>query len=129
VTGERDTPWWYSGAEGDDHDEHPISDPPADDPQAPRAEGSDDASASPGMDWMGMVSGAVRMVDWATSAFLEPHGEHAVPREHPDCLVCRTLALMGDQAGMAPSAESPVPADQPEPAEPIRWLPIREARH
>lgn len=116
MTDRPDLPWWYSGDE---------------DPRPQGREDGEDSSSSEGaplgggLDWMGMLSGAARMVDWAASAVVEPHGEHRDPAQHPDCMICRTLALLQDRTGMtAPTSASPVPADPGAPAEPIRWIPV-----
>lgn len=106
-------PWWYSGDE-------------AEEPE--RAGGAGESTGS-SLDWQGLLTGAARMVDWAASAVVEPHGDHREPGEHPDCLVCRTLVLVQDRTGMtAPTPQSPVAPEPPAPAEPIRWIPIEEER-
>jgi hypothetical protein len=65
------------------------------------------------------------MVDWAAATVVEPHGEHGDPADHPDCLVCRTLALVQDRTGMTgPRPDQPIPTEKPSPAEPIRWIPV-----
>jgi len=99
-------PWWYSG------DEDPEPDSREQD--------------SPGIDVMAMLSGAMRMMDWAAGAVVEPHANHQDPSAHPDCLICRTLAVVTDRTGMsAPSRQSP--ASEPRPsAEPVRWIPITD---
>ncbi len=117
MTDRPDLPWWYSG-EGDAHRGAPDDDG-ATPHQAP------DAGSRGGMDWMGMLSGAARMVDWAASAVVEPHGDHRDPAQHPDCMICRTLVLLQDRTGMtAPTSGSPVPADPRAEAQPIRWIPV-----
>ncbi len=117
MTDHPDLPWWYSG------DEVPRDGGGDDQGAAPRE--SSDGGPRGGLDWMGMLSGAARMVDWAASAVVEPHGEHRDPAEHPDCMICRTLVLLQDRTGMtAPTSSSPVPADLPREAEPIRWIPV-----
>ena len=104
-----------------------------------------------------MLSGAQRMVTWATEAIIAPHAEHSDPTEHPQCLMCRGSLILGDSglsglwslAGLLSGHEAderdgggPVggsaggPAggpreaglafDSPEPAEPIRWIPVRD---
>lgn len=117
MTDRPDLPWWFSGDEASrEHD--------AGDDGAAQQESSDGGSRA-GLDWMGMLSGAARMVDWAASAVVEPHGEHRDPAEHPDCMICRTLVLLQDRTGMtAPSSTSPVAADPLREAEPIRWIPV-----
>ncbi len=116
MTDRPDLPWWYSG------DEDPRGDG-ADDGAAHRE--SSDGGSRGGLDLMGVLSGAARMVDWAASAVVEPHAEHRHPAEHPDCMICRTLVLLQDRTGMtAPTSSSPVPADPPGEAEPIRWIPV-----
>ena len=117
MTDRPDLPWWYSG------DDVQSGGGEGDDGAAQR--GSTDGGSRAGLDWMGMLSGAARMVDWAASAVVEPHGEHRDPAEHPDCMICRTLVLLQDRTGMTmPTSTSPVPADPPAEAEPIRWIPV-----
>ena len=105
------TPWWYSGDEPVPEHEHEPQPRAAGDEQA-----ADDQPAS--MDWTALLTGAARMVDWATSAVMAPHAEHVDPEQHPQCMVCRTLVLVGDP--VAP------PAPGPAPAEPITWIPFRD---
>lgn len=110
-----DEPWWYSG-------------PPSGGAEPPPA--SDREDHEPGaIDWMGMLAGAARMVDWARGAVLDPHSDHADPREHPDCMICRTLVVVGDQVGMTPGGDGPSsapdPTEAPQP-DPIRWIPLHD---
>ncbi len=98
------TPWWYSGSD----DAEPVNEPAA-------------APESAGMDWSALMVGAQRMVDWASEKVMAPHADHGDPSAHPDCMVCRTLLLVGGTE-RGPAAAS---ADPPEAPEPIRWLPIR----
>lgn len=113
-------PWWYSGPNGG-------SDPDPD--GAADGDAADDASGA--VDWMGMLAGAARMVDWARGAVLDPHAEHVDPAEHPDCMICRTIVVVGDQVGMPSRREAPptsgVP-ESPQDAEPIRWIALRDGR-
>lgn len=111
------TPWWYSG------DENP-GDGPGDGP-----EGESDSGSS--VDWGALLSGAARMVDWATSSVMAPHAEHGDPADHPQCVVCRTILLVGDPTGLLarpPSGDADggplVDHDEPAPAAEIRWIPI-----
>ena len=106
------TPWWYSG--DDAQPGTPID--PADAAEGAGQTASDGPTA--GMDWSALLAGAARMVDWATSAVMAPHAEHDDPEQYPDCVVCRTLVLVGEP--MAP------PSPAPEPAEPITWIPFRD---
>lgn len=110
------TPWWYSG--GEDRPGEPAE--PID-PVDPAGEATADGPADgepAGMDWTALLAGAARMVDWATSAVMAPHAEHDDPEQYPDCVVCRTLVLVGEPA--------PPPSPAPEPAEPITWIPFRD---
>ena len=101
-------PWWYSGDE-------------------PDASAGGPSVGGTSLDWQGLLTGAARMVDWAASTVVEPHADHLDPAEHPECLVCRTLALVQDRTGMtAPTPQSPVPSPAPNPAPPIRWIPIED---
>lgn len=104
-------PWWYSG------DEEPAE--PSAEPTPESTDARTDAPSSPGLDWTALISGAQRMVDWATTTVMAPHAEHGDPADHPDCVVCRTLVLVADRQGSGPTAE-------PTPVTPIEWIPIRD---
>lgn len=144
MSGDRRSPWWYSG---DDDQAIPaapepeaavVPEPEAAVDEGPRAE-SDGTSTA--MDWTALVAGAAKMVDWATERVMAPHAEHTDPAEHPECMVCRTVTLIGDPGGLM-GAGQPPPADPerssdrsddqpPGPAAtaaapPIRWIPIVE---
>ena len=73
------------------------------------------------MDWSALMMGAQRMVDWASEKVMAPHADHGDASAHPDCMVCRTLLLVGN-ADRGPAG---APADPPDAPEPIRWIPIR----
>lgn len=115
-------PWWYSGAEDPEPDSREQDSRVQDSP----GEESRDAGVGAGIDVMAMLSGAVRMMDWAAGAVVEPHADHQDPSAHPDCLICRTLAVVTDRTGMsAPSRQAP--ASEPRPsAEAVRWIPITD---
>lgn len=116
MTDDARTPWWYSGEEGAAESGGPSQDGPP---------GQDDSGTGSGVDWLGLLASATRMVDWAAGAVVEPHSAHTEPADHPDCLVCRTLALVQDRTGMtSPRPDQPVPAEPPRPASPIRWIPV-----
>ncbi len=126
------TPWWYSGDDQEPADPSVASD----DDTAPEDSGGS------ARDWMTLVAGAQRVVDWATERVMAPHAEHDDPRDHPDCVVCRTMTMLGD-VGLRTSPASDVNTDTdtrvgPEaavdgplagPAGPhplvIEWIPIR----
>ena len=141
-------PWWYSG---DDDEQAPEPVEPAAEQSTADGGQADEGTAdegAPSMDWMALVAGAARMVDWATERVMAPHAEHVDPADHPDCMVCRTVTLVGDPIGLMTTgqrpAQDPGPAtadedpfapglDAPRPdeivrpgAEPIRWIPIVE---
>ncbi len=96
------------------------------------------------MDWTALVAGAARMVDWATERVMAPHAEHVDPAEHPECMVCRTVALIGDPVGLMSGGSGPrrgrrhrggrrrVRSTRAGPVRPvrqsIRWIPIVESR-
>ena len=95
------------------------------------------------MDWTALVAGAARMVDWATERVMAPHAEHDDPAEHPDCMVCRTVTLIGDPVGLMTSGQRRSPDDEDAAqvadaplaeaaettgAQPIRWIPVVESR-
>lgn len=97
-------PWWYSGSEESGSEES----------------GSDAPVAGP-MDWTALAAGAQRLVDWATERVMAPHAEHVDPAAHPQCVVCRTLLVIGDRSGTSsgePTAETRPTADD------IAWIPI-----
>lgn len=119
-------PWWYSGDEAGEEDET-------------RAEDSSSSSV-PALDWMALLSGAQKVVDWATDRVLAPHSEHGDPHDHPDCMVCRTLVMAGrfdvpmpwsssaqspatsetvGETGVADSRRDDEPSDDA-----IHWIPI-----
>ena len=100
-------PWWYSG---DDDAPQP------EEPPTPQGEGF----GIPGVDWSALASGAQRLVDWATDRVMAPHADHADPREHPQCVVCRTILLLADR----PGGPSTAPEEPVEVADEIAWIPI-----
>jgi hypothetical protein len=103
-------PWWYSG------DEEPAGEPEG------ATSGPSDAGPTPGgLDWSTLIAGAQRMVDWATDRVMAPHAEHEDPAAHPDCVVCRTIVLVGD-SGSGPAE----PAAPPTSAPSITWIPVRD---
>lgn len=114
-----DTPWWYSGDEAADAATEPNE----------AGESRDNTGAGSG-DLLAWMSRAVGLVDWAAGAVVEPHADHREPADHPDCLICRTLAVVADRTGLTPpQPDQPFTSPPPEPAEPIRWIPVRRARH
>lgn len=146
MSGAGRAPWWFSG---DDEQPEPETAPEpalesalesALEPEveaAPEAEGA----ASPSMDWTALVAGAAKMVDWATEKVMAPHAEHTDPAEHPDCVVCRTVTLIGDPVGLMGGGQSPEPQQEPDSwdraandqapaatAQAIRWIPVVESR-
>jgi hypothetical protein len=139
MSGER-SPWWYSGDdELGDRGESVPPPGPADSVESTSGTADDtDPDASAPVDWMGLLSGAARMVDWATTAVMAPHAEHADPADHPQCLVCRTILLVGDPSDLLrPKAEpddAPVDADEPvivdarvrEGALAVTWIPFAD---
>jgi hypothetical protein len=136
---DRRAPWWFSG--DDEQEPDPVATPePAPEPALDSADEADGTSSS--MDWTALVAGAARMVDWATERVMAPHAEHTDPAEHPDCMVCRTVTLIGDPVGLMTSGQRPSPdgtdtaGDVDAPltdavdatrAQPIRWIPIVES--
>lgn len=135
MSGAGRAPWWFSG-----DDEQPEPDPVPE--RAEEAAPDTEEAASPSMDWTVLVAGAAKMVDWATEKVMAPHAEHTDPAEHPDCMVCRTVTLIGDPVGLmgggvrlaeqtdpqSPDVEGSEPAAVPASgAQPIRWIPIVES--
>ena len=93
------TPWWYSGA--------------APQEGAHRAEGSPepaepDRETRARFDLAGLASGAQQLVDLARQALLAPHAGHEDPRDHPECMLCRTMSALGEvRAGPERAAPGP----------------------
>ena len=105
------TPWWYSGDQPDDA-------PSLDDP-------TDSSRESSGTDWMSLLSGAQRVVDWAAERVMAPHAGHADPAAHPDCLVCRSMLLVGERFLGPFGGERREMPPRHRPPE-IVWIPIRD---
>ncbi len=101
------TPWWYSGTGSEDSDDG-------------QSEKKADGPSLPNLDWTALASGAQRLVDWATEKVMAPHAEHSDPREHPQCVVCRTMLLIGER----PSAATDDDASAAPPSPRIEWIPI-----
>ena len=133
------TPWWYSGpvddgAGGAGERSVGPQGSPTDNSSGSKGEspGSDDEPLG-SIDWMGMIAGASRMVDWARGAVLDPHGGHDVPADHPDCLICRTLTVVGEQSGMFAGSSSEAGDDpsafrgESTPVPAIEWIEIRDS--
>lgn len=119
MTGDGSRPWWYSGDDESEQQERPE----------PAAAGPGSEPSGSGLgDWSALLSGAVRMVDWATSAVMAPHAEHDDPAEHPTCVICRTITLVGDPSGLVPGSETvpASPAQEPRRAPAVTWIPIRD---
>jgi hypothetical protein len=144
MSSDRRAPWWFSGDDEQEPESVARPDPtpqPTSEPALDSADEADGTSSS--MDWTALVAGAARMVDWATERVMAPHAEHTDPAEHPDCMVCRTVTLIGDPVGLMTGGQRPSPdgtdaagdVDAPLPdavettaAQPIRWIPIVESR-
>jgi hypothetical protein len=151
MSGNGRAPWWYSGDADDNVVAEPVlAEPDADDDVQPdgadledavHEDAPDGAGTSSAMDWTALVAGAARMVDWATERVMAPHAEHGDPAEHPECMVCRTVSLIGDPVGLmgggqwSPADREPVESSVDEAAaepdrggraESIRWIPIVE---
>lgn len=99
---DRSTPWWFSG-------DAAAGDPPVSDSSTPGG------TADSGMSLGSLISGAQQLFDWASELVLAPHADHADPREHPDCLICKGTALVqGARSG---------PSEPGTPRE-ITWIPV-----
>jgi hypothetical protein len=99
---ERGTPWWFSG-----------------DPTAGQGAMSDESgaerSAESGMSLGSLIAGAQQLFDWASELVLAPHADHADPREHPECLICKGTSLVqGVRAEPAPMRRQ----------REISWIPV-----
>jgi hypothetical protein len=148
-------PWWYSGEESEPEDSvgpgagegGGVSDDGA--PVAgtagagagesggvedePQEEPQEEPIASVPLDWGQLISGAFRMVDWATNTVMAPHAEHEDPADHPQCVVCRGILLVNAQRPGGPEVEeeeesvaSAGSADVPARGG-ITWIPIRDS--
>ena len=135
-------PWWYSGGDDEPVVEHEgvAGAGSADSGAADDAAETESEPVPSGRDWMALLAGAQRVVDWATARVIAPHSDHLDPREHPDCVVCRTLVVVGDLGARVADATPDLVDDPPDappgsredeesvPRDPttIAWIPIRE---
>jgi len=104
---DRPTPWWFSG---DSSAGEPVSGEAASGGSS-TAPGSSDS----GMTLGSLIAGAQQLFDWASELVLAPHADHADPREHPDCLVCKGTALV-QGVRSEPAA--------PRASRAIEWIPV-----
>jgi hypothetical protein len=108
------SPWWYSG---DDQD------------GAGQSQGGEAADHGmhglPTMDWLAMLGGAQRVVDWAADKVMAPHAGHENPADHPDCLVCKSMLLVGERFLGPFGGERRQMPPRHQPTE-ITWIPIRD---
>lgn len=86
-------PWWFSAHET---------------PDEPRTSGG-------GVDFGALATGASQIVEWARSLIVAPHADHVDPRDHPQCLICQAMRVMG-----APSDASSVPP----PPRHVEWIDV-----
>ena len=134
------TPWWFSGDETGDRPAEAAAEsspsPPPEDMAPPDSEAPDDvapddvapdedvapdgteAPASSAVDWLGMLSGAQRVMDWATERVMAPHAEHVDPNDHPQCVICRTMVVIGDRLTFDEGPEEAAADDSTTPAAP-----------
>ncbi len=109
-------PWWYSGDDESDVEAADFASAPAPEPEpgpepvkdnpstgSPTSENEQAPGEASGIEWTALLAGAQRMMDWATERVMAPHAEHDVPADHPQCVVCRTMVLIGE--GRSPVAE------------------------
>lgn len=94
-------PWWLSG--NDDSGSGSAG----------------ESSQGPNSSWdvasmLGMVTSMAGQ--WWAASGASDHPDHGDPSEHPDCVMCKGLLMLGS-ATTAPAAELPT----------VRWLPIRRA--
>ena len=132
MSGER-APWWYSGGEDAGAENAGIDDAGLDEArseEAPDADAGSQHEQDTPLDWTALALGAQRLVDWAAERLLTPHAEHADPREHPTCVVCRTQLLLGEAGSPADPAttdEAAATVPSGSAAEPtVEWIPIVE---
>lgn len=100
------TPWWYSGATPQDG---------AEGSDGPFESADRDHAGRPRFDFAALATGAQQLVDLARQTLLAPHAGHDDPRDHPDCMVCRTMAALGE-VRVAPERSAPVAG--------IEWIPL-----
>jgi hypothetical protein len=114
-------PWWYSG-----DDESPETGA-ADEPSAD-ASPSDSSPGGAGTDWLALLSGAQRVVDWATERVMAPHAAHGDPHDFPQCVICRTLLLLGETAPRAgaEAAQDGFDTTEVRGSAVIEWIPVRD---
>ena len=111
------TPWWYSGDESTDQ-----AGPSSSQSSESAADSSPESS---GTDWMSLLGGAQRLVDWAAERVMAPHAGHANPAEHPDCLVCKSMLLVGERFLGPFGGERREMPPRHRPPE-IVWIPVRD---
>lgn len=94
-------PWWFSD-EG--------SDPPSDRPRE--------------ANWLSLLGSLGSMVgelasevagDWWAASGAGAHAEHADPKDHPNCMICKTMTTVSVTLAERDVKELP----------PVRWLPLR----
>jgi hypothetical protein len=102
------TPWWYSGDEGDDSD----GDPPA----------------MPRIDTGALIAAASQFVDWATERIVTPHAEHDDPSEHPTCVLCRSAAVIQGLSGGVEVLTETSTMKETDSSSDIRWIPTTDKR-
>jgi hypothetical protein len=124
MTGPDRQPWWYSGDDVDPGESTPL-------PEG----GVDEGGGSAGLDWTALVVGAQRVMEWAADRVMAPHADHGDPADHPQCVVCRTMVVIGESGVGRERAEPDASQEDAEPGAvdvaahdsyEIQWIPIRE---
>lgn len=95
-------PWWLSG-DGE-----------------PSNEGSSSRDSGASWDMTSMLGMVTSMAgQWWASSGASEHATHGDPVDHPECVICKGLVVLGTATATA----TPPAQDLAE----VRWLPIRRA--
>lgn len=84
------------------------------------------------MDAAGLVTGVGQALTWARESVITPHAAHEDPAAHPECVLCRGMAMVQSATGplVASAGASAGPsaggsgAEQASETETIRWVPV-----
>lgn len=76
------------------------------------------------MDAAGLVSGVGQALTWARESVVAPHAAHADPGEHPDCVICRGMAIVQATAGSAAPGNGSAATEPAHAESTVRWVPV-----